>query len=717
MDFLRVAWRDISNIFKNRFIRVSVTAIIVVPLLYSLLYLAAFWDPYSKLEKLPVAVVNLDKGGTKDGVPINVGNDLTDNLKKGKQLDFSFKSKTKAEDGLKGKKYYAEFIIPEDFTANMLSGKDGIPKQPNIIYHANMKKNYIASQIINTFKKELQAQITKNMTSLYTKAAFDNLATLKDGMNQGADASKQIKDGVGTLNGYIPELKSGASQLYDGVTKINSNLATAKSGMATLNGGLGQVNAKLPTLVKGTSDAYSGSSTILAGVNTKIKPGANGLAAGLADANTQVPQLTGVATRLKASTAQVSKGVADLADGQAQINAAFDAYKAGNLSLHDLLGALQMSEDKTATSTVLDPLKKGAADSATGASALSDGTNLLATKLGGAAAVAKQLSDGVDGTLVPGLTQLNSGLATMNQSAPVLSSTIGQLYTGSSTISNGVGQLYDGSEVLKNNLGALNGEVPTLVDGASKLVDGTTQLNAKLTDGSNQLNKSLINNSDAMSKFISDSVEIKEDPINEVKNYGTGFAPYFISLSLYVGAMLMFFVITDKVDDDIKASNASLVIGKFFSFGYIGVAQGVLASVVVLMLGLKPNNLPLYFLFIIFMSYVFISINQCFVFLLGGTGRMFAIVLLVLQLTAAGGTFPNELVPSFFKTINPFMPFTYSIQGLREIISGTDYAVLTKDFLVLLGMMIGFLTISVVFKGHANKVQKRIEDKKHNVIA
>ncbi len=675
MNFLKVAWRDISNIFKNRFIRASVSAIIIVPLLYSLLYLAAFWDPYSRLDKLPVVVVNLDKGGTLDGAPVNKGNDLTDKLKNDKQLGWHFASKSDADDGLKGTKYYAEFIIPENFTANSLSAVDANPKQPEIIYHANMKKNFLASQIINSGKKQLQAEIAQTMTEVYSKQAFGNLYQLKDGLNQATSQSNTMKDSImAKVNEYGPQLKDGIPRLYDGSVQLNS--------------GLGQINAQIPTLVNGISGAYSGSGTILDGVNNKIKPGANGLAAALATANdTKVPKLTQGAKL-------VSEGVVALTGGQSSINAAFDAYKANPnpQTLQMLTGTLQAVETKTPTDTVLNPLSKGATD-------LSSGVNELAKQLGGAAAVSKQISDGVDGTLVPGLTQLNSGLAQLNQKTPVLSSSIGQLYDGSST--------------LKSNIGTINDKMPTILADVTKISDSSNQLIGQLGDTSKKLNSKLVGNSDTTAAAISKSVEIKEDPINEVKNYGTGFAPYFISLSLYVGAMLMFFVITDKVDDDIKGSNASLVIGKFFSYGYIGVAQAVLASGVVLLLGLKPNNLPLYFLFIIFMSYVFIAIMQCLIFLLGEAGRMLAIAFLILQLTAAGGTFPNELVPSFFKTINAFMPFTYSIQGLREIISGTDYSVLTKDFLVLLGILIVSLVVSILFKGHADKVHERIEEKKN----
>lgn len=212
-----------------------------------------------------------------------------------------------------------------------------------------------------------------------------------------------------------------------------------------------------------------------------------------------------------------------------------------------------------------------------------------------------------------------------------------------------------------------------------------------------------------MAGFVSEPILIDEKPMNPVKNYGTGFTPYFIPLSLWVGALMMFFVITDKVDEDIKASSASLVLGKFLSYGYIGIIQAVLASSIVLILGLKPSSIPLYYAFNILLSLVFIAIIQSLVFLLGQAGRLLSIVLLILQLTACAGTFPLEVVPKFFRVINPFMPFTYAVSGLRETISGLDYSVFMKDVSVLLVVMIVFLMISVAMKDHADRLQEKIK--------
>ncbi len=228
----------------------------------------------------------------------------------------------------------------------------------------------------------------------------------------------------------------------------------------------------------------------------------------------------------------------------------------------------------------------------------------------------------------------------------------------------------------------------------------------------------LKNSSEEMGNFVSAPINMKNEPINKVPNYGTGFAPYFISLSLWIGAIMMFFVISAKTDDDFGLSKFDKVIGKYLSFGFVGLLQAVLVSVVVIGLGLNPTSTALYFTSIIFLSLVFIAIIQCLISLFGDAGRLLGIVLLILQLTACAGTFPLEIVPKFFKVINPYMPFTYSVELLREVISATtiNYSVVGKDFLILGIVLLVFLTISVVFKDAGENLQNFIEGRKNKSV-
>ena len=1153
MNFLKIAWNDISSIFKNRFIRVSVVAIIIVPLLYSLLFLAAFWDPYTRLKSMHVAVVNLDKGSTKDGEQVNYGKEITDKLKDNTEVGWQFTSYDDAKEGLEGKKYYAMFVIPDDFSSKITSSQTSKPVAPAIMYSSNDKKNFIAAQIDGKVEVMLKAEIIKSMTEKGTTVVFDKLTEIKDGMIKAADGSLKLADGNKKLNDKIPEMKDGvgklvdgSSQLADGIGTLKDKLPEMKDGVGQLANGSGQIadgntqlsqkindevvpkvneakafmgkNKDLMTLLNeqnlkafrtimnntdvimqeksgvpqllvtltGLMDAktfsmvdktmkdvkianldalmhddtiksalsliatqdnrnkinkivYDASSALeqnkaviqpLVGVSSnlvnlqtlvkdadglykgldqdKIKPlltlmsqndklealladaqvlnkidqkqlqplmnlmaHKDALFTLLADSNTlmdlnnddamkpvkalmvtdnqkavtellkDMPALAtidlngmkatldeqkkGAAYFVKTATdlnkdeikkalagaiatndkltdiqkAQLSaalKGYEDLTAGTAasmlassskidemettltglgttqahlksalplmqsipgtmdfmtnklmpqlgKVKAELDGAKAltnglgdsinyvsglkpgidkaqadmvaimpylqgvpesmkyangalpqvnkiigklgANKNSIDTLKAILLNMDATALQAQIDVLQKDLADNKENiaqAQALLvkmnqpamqqsiqqsiQGLNALSSDLDNAKPIIDKLNANlanVDRNNLPMIQQtiliaqkeltdnkkllevaknqltdsniakaknIIAALPTTFDSVNKLQDATTRLADGSVKLNNGIltlkgklpalqdgtQKLADGSVKLRDGIGTLNGKIPELQDGTQKLADGSKELSDKLGDASTKLNKSLVNTSADMGKFMSEPVIMDEKPLYSVKNYGTGFAPYFIPLAMWVGALMMFFVITGKVDNELGAGPLSVVSGKYISYCFIGLIQAVLSSVVVLTLGLRPANLVLYFLFNIFMSFVFISIIQCLVFLLGEVGRLLAIALLILQLTSCAGTFPIEVVPTFFKVLNPLMPFTYCVSAIRETISGADYAVFGHDVFVLACMMVGFLFISVVMKEHADKAQARVREMKEESL-
>ncbi|MGH4051741.1 MAG: YhgE/Pip domain-containing protein [Clostridium sp.] len=938
MNFLKVAQRDISSIFRNRFIRVSVIAIIIVPLLYSLLYLAAFWDPYARIKDMPVAVVNLDKGSTKDGLKVNYGQDLVKNLKSKGAVGWKFVKKQQAEDGVRGKDYYAMFVIPQNFSTNALSATKGKPEQATILYSANEKKNFLAAQINGKVLDQLKSELTKSMSKEYTAAVFDSLYVIKGGMKAASDGTEQLADGlvtakdgtsqleVGTkqLNNKLPELSDGVEKLLAGSTTLTSKLGSLKnqvpemasgvgmlsSGANQLNNGLLGLNKQVPTMATGVRKLNSGADQLnngLVALNNqlpamatgvgKLNGGAGQLNNGLVALNNQVPdigkgmrklndayknqivpstrqlkdgaakfavalgatkdgavKLNESATRLKQGSDQLNAGYVQMKDGISNlkiasanvaggVDALVDNSKTSQTGLkqaQDQIGAFleanpdakndvnmqgalatinslnnaatnknnqaMMEELQAGAHGVAEGSKQleagslgfvnGSAEFAQGAEQYSAGAGSFAEKTSSAAGVAAQISGGLDklyssmnaefgdgfsqisnkmpdltqgvakltagsGALAKGLDELNNkmpaltqgstklatgsealsgGLVELNDKIPDLTQGTEKLAVGSGTLSEGLlrlnqkmpsledaaSKLNDGSARISQGISTLNGQLPSLKDGVNKLYigasklddgvlklsEGSKELNEKTVDGYKDLSGSLKNDSKTMAATFAQPVVIDQEPINPVKTYGEGFTPYFIPLSLWVGALMMFFVITDKVDEDITASPASVVAGKFLSYGAIGFMQAMLASGAVMVLGLRPNNVVLYFLFNILLSFVFIAIIQCLVFLLGQVGRLLSIILLILQLTSCAGTFPIEIVPGLFKVLNPFMPFTYAVSGLREVIAGADYGVFTKDVTVLALILFIFLFISILMKGHADKAQKFIQDRK-----
>lgn len=915
MNFLKVLWSDVSNIFRNRFIRASVIAVILIPLIYGGLYLAAFWDPYGKTENIPVAVVNMDKGGVSDDKKVNYGDDIVANLKDNDDLQWKFvKTQKEAEEGLTGDKYYAMMIIPKDFSQHLLDIDKGKLDKPKIIFVANKKKNYIVGLISDKASKSLKESVTKSIVDNFGIKVYDSLYEVRDGMSAAADGTAQIKDGVTDMKDKVPAMENGLNKLYDGATTLNDKLNDAVDGSNKLRDGLGTLNGKMPDLVDGVSrllkgssnlnekigDAwdgskqlrdgsaslldkmpdmtegidklYDGSTSVQDGLHEvhdnmpklvdgvfdlrdgskklrdgleKVKLGSEGLSGGVKQledgASGMQSQLAAkIVPVLKANMAKLKAGSAMIADGINQLNEKIpkeapvkekseETVKIANklvetvnklsssidnddkeginsnlVALGELLNgyapAFQKSElnqamdnlnqigeavpplkpitDKLngaisvfdgSLSEAKDPLKllqgtgalkdgagkiqtegvealsKGVSDLYDGSKKLYNGLDELYEKsldlkdgtdslyngsqnlrdgIGKFKGTVPELTNGVntmsDGTrdLSDGLFKIHEGsqtlkekLGELNQKVPDLQSGVQELYDGSTDLSDGLLKLFDGSGKLKDGIKTLKDKIPDLQEGVDKLYEGVAQLNDKLTEGAKKVGEKLVPSSKQMGNFISEPVNMKDKPLADIDKYGEGLAPYFICLSLWVGALMMFFVITEKVNSDIKVGPAAVVMGKYLSYAAVGILQAIFISFAVIKLGLRPINVPLYYVFNIFLSLVFIAIMQNFIFLFGDVGRLLAVIVLLLQLTSSNGTFPGELLPAFFKSVGPFLPFTYAISAMREINWGINYSIIAKDSMVLGAMLIVFLTFSICLKKYSNKFKLSLEAK------
>jgi putative membrane protein len=412
--------------------------------------------------------------------------------------------------------------------------------------------------------------------------------------------------------------------------------------------------------------------------------GANTISAGLGAACTGVAALQG-------GLQQLSIGSIQLYNGATMVYTSTQDLQNGTELLYDNSQNLKDGVGK---------FKGTVPDLTSGISTLSDGT--------------RDLSDGLF-KINDGAKTLNEKIGELNQKVPDIQDGVHQLYDGSTDLSDGLIKLADGSSKLKDGIGTLKDKMPDLKDGVNKLYDGISQLNDKLKDGASKLADKLVASSRAMGKYMSDPINLRDKPLFDVKTYGEGMSPYFISLSMWVGALMMFFVITEKVDDRVKVGPAAVVFGKYLSYCIVGVFQALLLSFVVLKIGLKPSNVPVYFAFNVFLAFVFIAIIQNFIFLLGDAGRLLAVIVLLLQLTSSNGTFPGELLPKFFKTIGPYLPFTYSISAIREINSGIDKVVLIKDIKILTATMLAFLIFSIVLKRHSDALKTKMRGNKSKV--
>lgn len=407
---------------------------------------------------------------------------------------------------------------------------------------------------------------------------------------------------------------------------------------------------------------------------------------------------------------RVSVGAQDVADGA-------DRFAAGAKLLRDQTAPLK---------TKLPELDAGVGDALNGAKKLETGANQLKVGLGAARSGAQALQAGISGTnpnqpslrtgiaaaaagitdLSNGIDQLTAGAGKLADGASMVNAGAGEAQAGASTLHGGAIELANGLHKLSSNTyTAASGSV-SLRDGLNELEKGSGTLASGLKDaqeGADTLHDGLVDgvdtlrdkmaNSDAKSDMMAGPVETEDNPYTEVENYGTGFAPYFIALGLWVGALMLTFI-TKPLNGRLISSGANPIVTTFsgvFPNLVIGVAQTVIL-LLVLQFGLKIHiSHPVWMYAIALLTMItFNLITQMLVAAFGFSGRFISVILLMLQLTSAAGTFPIETTPKFFQVVSPYFPMTYVVRALREASTGVDMT----TCLSCAGVLIAFAIVS-----------------------
>ncbi|MEK4494929.1 YhgE/Pip domain-containing protein [Ureibacillus sp. FSL W8-0352] len=731
---------ELKFLLSNRKILISVIAVALVPVLYTGMFIWAFWDPYAHLEDLPVAIVNEDSGAEFEGKRLEIGKELAEKLNDSEQFNFKVVSKEEGYKGLENRDFYLLVEIPENFSKNATTILDDEPKKLELKYVPNESTNFLSAQIGETAMREIKAEISKNIISTYSETMFDSISKLADGISQASDGASQLRDGVAdlndgskTLSDNLITLASKMIEFKEGVNRASDGSSSIAAGSSQLKDGLRQVNENLPSLVEGTSQVENGlkqmkdqlPAQVATGISENLKNSVENIRNGIDQLETQLSaelstQLTaGIVNQLSSQLAvqSISTQTQNLEQIQSALvannimseeqAAAFIAQLASNVPTKE-----QIEEQyKTQLQAQLEP------QISTGISkGLKEGLTQFETSL------TNQLlasADGIEEQLktqtAPAFDQLIAGLDQINAGQQTLQNGVNKLYTGSVDLTNGAGELSSGMKQLTSGASQLQDGANQLADGSNqlksgtdKLLDGTTELADKLADGAEEAG-SVKANEDTYD-MMGEPVVIQKEAVNEVPNYGTGFSPYFMSLGLFVGA-LMLSIVFELKRPVIRPKNAFTWFGsKFGVIAIVGIIQALLVDCILLLaLKLEVVNLPLFILTSIIVSIVFMTLIQMLVTLLGDTGRFIAIIILILQLTTSAGTFPMELLPNTLQPINALLPMTYSIQSFKAAISSGDISFLWRNNLILLSYMFAFILITIGYFALSTKKSKDVE--------
>ena len=648
---------------------VIILGILVIPLMYSYFYLSAFWDPYSKLEDLPVAIVNNDSGAKINDVQRNIGSELQDKMVESKQLDFCFVEETAANSGLSDGKYYAVIVIPKEFSSDVSTASKEQKTAAKLIYMPNEKTNYLATQILNTAILQLTNEVKTSINSEVVTSLSDNLKEVPNKLDEINSGVTTLYNGANQLNDGVTTLKDGTKSLSLNYSKFNLAMSSLTSNVSELNTGAKKIDSGVNSLVEGTTKLENSTKELY-----KIDESIKALNTGTNTLNT--------------STSGYVAGVNAYMSQSTEIGQKIAAYVAANPSamgdpnIQYIIGKLT---DPNAVNQAL-ALKVGG-DKLTGA------TNYLNQNVG---LLSSKTSD---------LSKVNAGINSLLSGTLEIKNGTAKLATGTESFKSGVNQLSTASNSIMTGINSLDSGALKLNDGSNKIKEGLKEANTKISTG-NENTKLELKNLEGITKFTEEPVVLEKDRIESVPNYGTAFSSYFMSLSLWVGGLIIFVGIYLDADEKFKIlsrhSNRKFV--RTLIYLAIGIAQALLLAVV-LRLGLKlqVENVAMYYLSCVIVSISFISIIQFFMINFKDAGKFIVILLLILQLTSCGGTFPMQLVPTFFNKLFAFMPMTYSVNLFKETISGGNLTIIMNNLIILSTVFVVFVGASIA----GNKLRKK----------
>ena len=676
---LRAEWK---HLFSNKILLISMAVISFIPILYSGFFLGSIWDPYGQTKNLPVAFVNEDKGASLNGELLNIGESVEKKLKDNHDLGWEFVSKQQADEGVNNGHFYAVVTIPSDFSQKAASITKSEPQQAVINFTTTPAKNYIGSLVSNQAAAKVKSSVSEQITQAYAKGILENLDKLGMGLDTAANGASTLHDGLGRLQSGTQTYVGGVKQLAVNQQSLTGGLAQLSDGSRKLQAGLGQLSNNLPTESQ-LSQLSDGMKQLQSGINQLNASVSNPSPALVAQQNKVKTDAQTLVQTMEASKSDLLAAGGTLQTLGAQ--AAASGSDSTTISLPQISNISQAFTKIQTISAQMETLREDL-------QALTQ--QLLAQQT--------QLQAGVS-VLNNGVNQLTPNAITAFNGYNSVRFANNQLLAGSASLTNGLSEAKSGSQKLANGASLLESRSGALIDGTSQLASGADMLANKLADASNRIK--IQPTGTTTQQQIANPVKSEMIEKGNVPNYGYALSPYVLSLSLFVGAIVLNVIYPIRKTFSEQESAIRWWLSKASVAGVAAFMQAtILMLVMVFFLGLTPEH-PAHFIGTIYLtSFAYMSIVSLLVIVLDNPGRFLAMVLLVLQLGSSEGTFPIQTANGFFQTINPLVPMTYSIRALRQAISGgLDNAFYGGSMWVLIGFLLMANLLTIGFFAYRGK--------------
>ncbi|MEU1512800.1 YhgE/Pip domain-containing protein [Streptomyces sp. NPDC005811] len=671
----RLAALELRRFGRGKLPRAALVALLLLPLLYGALYLWSFWDPYGRLDRIPVALVNDDKGATADGKRITAGDDITRGLRDSEVFDWHEVSAEQARAGVEDGTYYLSLTMPADLSARIASSAGDTPQTGALRVRTNDANNYIVGQISRTVFSEVR-------TAASTKASRSFLDRIFVSFSDLHGATAKAADGADDLNGGIGKAEKGSKDLADG-------LSAAKKGSGSLATGLEKLDSGSGDLADGTRQVADGTQTLadrVNGVAGKVGPFLKDNEKTIGDTAQLVADSAEAVGAHLDTLVKAAPTAARGAHTASDTLAALYRTRCEHPVLPDAACAdLEKARDTAAqVATVADDLDTLIADQDGDLTTLRAHLGTLQEQAQALADRAPHLSEDLDDA-VTRINALNTGARKVAAGARELHTGLGTASTGAGTLDQGVGRLRSGAE-------DLTGGMYKLSDGSGRLADGLHDGAARIPDYDEQQR-------DTRTAVMADPVRLAAQDLHKAANYGTGFAPYFIPLSLWVGAMVAYMLIPpmNRRALAVGAPAWRIALAGWLPVVAVGVLQTTaLMAVLHWAIGLEMAHAAGTVGFLFLVTACFAALVQWLNARFGAAGRILVLALLMLQLTSAGGTYPVQTSPGFFNAVHPWLPMSYVVEALRRLITGGGLQPVWHACVVLVLFTAGALALTAL---------------------
>ena len=707
--------------------------VLFIPFIYSFFYLKSYWDPYGNLEDLKVAIVNLDKDNEK-----TYSKDFIDSLKNSDSCKFIELDSNKAADGLASGKYYAVLTIPEDFSYNFENIDKKNRSTTTLTYSPNQKSNFLASQIINSIVNSAEKNLDNEIDSKIVGNLENSLLEVPSNVDEIVKNTDEIKKGTDNLSKGIKSTKDGSNELTSGSIKLNQGINTVKNGQKGLTDGAKDLTDGADKLLNGSKSLKSGTASLNDGIKS--------LSDGLGKLDKSYPEFDAGIISSSDGSENLLKGMEDLNSGSGNLKDGINSYTSNTKNLVTLLSYCQIDRNESGEMILnseynlglkqkygidcesIKPLMDGLGNEATinglnsGASSLNEGIQKEKAGL-------EELTNGLNklkessSQIKSSINTLSSGTKKLEDGSLSLLNGVNSLNTGLTNLKGGSNSLLAGSLKLSSGLNDLSGGSASLISGSARLTNGLNTLDNgsnTLTDGVQRFRNTIAKNNDETKKkldeligidlYAKSPITVNKKPYAKVDTYGKSFIPLFLSIGLWVGALvsyLVFYYDQEKKFGKLNSDKAGLKQDLIY-IGISAIYGLITAFLLKNLLHFDVTSVKLYYLSSILIAVTFMSIIQCLIRVFGDLGKFIVLVILILQLTSSGGTFPVETISKEFRLFTNFLPMTYSIRLIKEGVMKYEYSKVIDNIL----MLILFILVSFIITRIVDFLKKKNEEKK-----